>query len=301
MIESEETRLKPNFMNPSRVQDEIQTISDQLNDEYGLIGSTMEEKLTFIFQLTRTRAFIRSNTLISITKIPLTEKEQYDCLKLIPIAFKEAERFIKPVIKNEILWINKHENNIFMPVNRNCMYYGEMHYCEATKPVYRTSALNICEWQLYTNTTTKSCEYTEIIGNEEWVRINEETWLFSVFQMTNMSIICNNQKSKFSISNAGIIKFEPDCLITSNAVKIKTPKIVKTSAEAIKIQTHAVERPGLHTNAVIEKILTNKIENKFKRIWWHHLHHYTGIYFIFTTICIIVIYFYSKLELAPIP
>lgn len=139
-----------------------------------------------------------------------------------------------------------------MPLINKCMFYGSMYYCEATKPVYRTNTLHVCEWQLYTNSTTTNCEYTEIIEKEDWIQVNEKIWLFRILENTNVSVICNNQKTKLTLNNAGIMKLEPDCHITSNSVYIKTPKIIKTETEAIKLQMHSIRGPRLHTDASID-------------------------------------------------
>lgn len=226
--------------------------------------------------------------------------------QIVPIPFKHERKLIAPVIKNKHIWENEKYIKLFSDAElKNCIEYEKKLICENTEPLQLKRDANTCEWQLYVNTTASDCEYEEHNGEESWTWLHNNQWIYSISNESSVNIKSEYDEFNIKLNGTGRLKINKNCEVTTSRFRLNVMNEV-TSSNEIKFhaQIHEIQWPAKTNIGIFKEKLRKtikKLENADDRLFLHHLHHYVAIYAITITVMCIVWYFYSKLELAPMP
>lgn len=305
-ISNGKTELSAEWLRPDELQYQITLMMQHLPSDVMLIGGNDHEKLLAVYKLAKIKTILTPHTIISIIKIPLISKERFEHNQIIALPFEHGGKFIAPVIRNEHVWKNEKLTKLFSTTELNkCIQYEDELYCDITEPFMAHDSIRACEWQLFENKTTSSCEYKTAENDEYWVRIHGNDWLFSTRNNTAVRVKCESEEKEIKIHGVGKLSFRENCEMTTMNVALRSIKDMMTNGNRAKhSQVHKIVWPvKLNATAFNEKIMKtiNELESKDGLFMMHHWHHYIMIYITIIVTMFTVSYFYSKLELAPVP
>lgn len=231
---------------------------------------------------------------------------QYEHKRIITLPFKHEEKLIAPVIKQNHIWSHDEYVTFFSDDDiKKCIRYDNKTICDAQRPIFRKHQVKKCEWQLINNDTTDMCEYKVANESEYWTQVSDDQWLFSFKNDTKIFINCENEENEIRLKNIGKLKIDTNCEILTPKYRLVGKKeITTTNNNTLHVQVHNITWPGkmnpIEFKEKIKKTIDD-LENTDAAFFKHHMHHYVSIYATMVAIVIVVCYFYSKLELAPMP
>lgn len=221
------------------------------------------------------------NSIISIIKIPIINRELFTCRKIIPVPFKRAKLTETLSIGVQYVLFNQNTTQYCIKAGhemQECFSLNNSFFCEMEKKA--TENANICEINIATKSSDGNCVTREFNENEFMVNIKPSTWLF-YGNDTLVSIVCGSATCTERFQGTGILKLDPECNVNINNSIYRNLHSVGSDVyidderyETISFEEAATAHNTLYhlKSAVDDLKYTQQLHH------WYHAHHALILY-----------------------
>lgn len=204
----------------------VHYLSSKIDDKR-LFGKTIMDKTLAIYKMAKQKLIVTQKEMILHLEIPVVG-ETFECEKLFAIKHK---------LQLDAEYILTNNNSYYKMTEadrQQCTAIETVDICNMRTAMYKVTYINLCEYNVR-NGSYMNCKFQATKNAEKWIKLQNNAWLFSVTEKTQVNISCNNREETIYLNGAGKIQLNNECSIETKNRKIEKHIFAVTEINMEKI------------------------------------------------------------------
>lgn len=191
-----------------------------------------------LMNLSELISYFLDNNLFFIVKIPLVTLTEFNLFKNIPVPtplnVNKSNTFSMILSEKPFIALSK-DKTVYVTLEnlQKCKtIFEDKFMCDETE-IFSVIGYPSCETEIMTKAIThmpNQCNHKFLFGYIDiWHRLSNDKWIFIQSESTKLSIDCNNNLTELTISGAGVLNIEPECIAYCRSNKLLSKSNPKVS------------------------------------------------------------------------
>lgn len=190
----------------------VHYLSSKIDDKR-LFGKTAMDKTLAIYKTAKQKLIVTQKEMILHLEIPLVG-ETFECEKLFTLKQK-LQLDAEYILTNNNSYYKMTETD-----RQQCTAIETVDICNMRTAMYKVTNNNLCEYYIR-NGSYMNCKFQATENAEKWIKLQNNAWLFSVTEKTQVNISCNNREETIYLNGTGKIQLYNECSIETKNRKIE--------------------------------------------------------------------------------
>lgn len=213
--------VSSNIISPQQLKAQLQKIHATIDSSILVPGEDAHDELRSLYSIMRIQATTVHDQVVFKIILPLILNQQFQVFKLISVPTLHEGRYIWFVPNTPILLTTIRRTHYY-PMSDNdlheCNVYGaNAIICEHKNVMHMAQTTQLgCEIQFLNHggNLSGNCTFKTTPVQDTWIALHEPNkWVYVIYDIQQMDVICNNQLMHHQISGEGIIELQPHCSI----------------------------------------------------------------------------------------
>ena len=304
--------ISPLLISPQQLKQQFEKMRDHLMP--GQMLPVSIDDVAQVYKMIKAEGTILDKQIIFKLTLPLISSKSFEFYNLVPIPTVNNGSSITMIkVSIPIVAINSHRDEFIDltldDISKCHEITNEDYICYNKQSIH--SLENHCEFQLFNNKTSSSCESGTTNKTFVWIKMHQRNkWIFSSTATMELSAVCRSGPSNVQLVRSGLISIHPSCTLRNPRISVSgygkiSSKIASSYARYSDITSPSVitkiTKPPMIVNLTELHQLKEKFlhDNKFKLpfniepITHHHIASYVAL---FISIFIIILVAYKKFK-----
>lgn len=231
----------------NRLKENLKIISNNLSENQKLPINLKSENIYHLFKITNVRATLYNKKILIELSIPIIEKTIYSLYKSIPIPTFFNGNYLIMKTKNTYFLANL-EHYEYIPLDsdelQNCKHtFNNDLICTPYSPIYYNKD-KICELNVLTSFSLDkiydNCKFNIVPKTNYIIQINNQDKYYCVVDKPFIisSKCYNNEIEVKQINNSGILQINPNCVVKTEEIKLKSHNVKYFNDTKLVIPNH---------------------------------------------------------------
>lgn len=266
--------LDINLFTPQQLTEQLQFISGVASKRLTLPIKNYKE-IRDIYKLIFVKARLTKQYLLFELHIPLLSDDEYMLYNNIPIPIQLTQDQCRVIaVTSKYIGVNFAKSTYIQMEEidlQQCTAMADSYICHAYMPVISLHGPTAsCEAQLLSQNTNIRCDWLQQKCNNQWRKLHRPNiWLYSCNTKCPTRIVCEDQITTKTITNAGLVALGQGCIIRHKDSTLYSYNVFGSKTEiGMALEVPALDSPNdmlessKHTDLMILRTLNSSKEHE---------------------------------------